>query len=352
MSNSTWDYNAGIQLPLAIRITLALGLAIIIIVATTGNAILCILVCQKKTMRSPINILLANLALTDVLLAVLCMPMDLVTLFAISWLSKMAVLCQFHAFLTSALMTANKIFLFVISIDRYSIIVNRTSRLTQRSCQFIVVALYLYSIGICIGPVLDTGLQTHCGMAGALESISSRVYVIVRFLATIIIPYSVMAYSYFWILVSVRKNKLKVGVEPSMMIVFASKGSTNNSQAVLRTVPCLSIDMRFKTRTFKTILILFVISVLCHLPSSALQLKWSLDDDLPSDSSSFIMWSMYLNSALNPLIYACRIQKFREVCHMLMFPLSCIPTYKSLFKKNENSQRLYRIKEHISTISR
>ena len=58
-------------MPVTLRVTLAAIMIFMITIGFLGNAIVCLIVYQKPAMRSAINLLLATLAFSDIMLSLL-----------------------------------------------------------------------------------------------------------------------------------------------------------------------------------------------------------------------------------------------------------------------------------------
>lgn len=72
MSNSTDTGVTGIQ------VTEYTFFAIIFICGATGNTLVCLVISQTPRMRTTRNFLLVNLAMSDLMVALLCIPFDVV----------------------------------------------------------------------------------------------------------------------------------------------------------------------------------------------------------------------------------------------------------------------------------
>nr|XP_006215510.1 probable G-protein coupled receptor 45 [Vicugna pacos] len=71
--------------PAPLRMSLAVIMALMVVVGFLGNAVVCVIVYQRPAMRSAINLLLATLAFSDIMLSVCCMPFTAVTLITVRW---------------------------------------------------------------------------------------------------------------------------------------------------------------------------------------------------------------------------------------------------------------------------
>lgn len=74
--NQTWsNYSGHIDLEGEVRISLY---ALIFFLSVVGNSLVIVTLIQNKRMRTVTNVFLLNLALSDLLLAVFCMPFTLI----------------------------------------------------------------------------------------------------------------------------------------------------------------------------------------------------------------------------------------------------------------------------------
>ena len=88
MSNSTADptpnldnlvrKSASLPTPKWLDIVEFLLFAVIFVVSTCGNILVCLVVALTARMRTTHNYLLVNLAVTDLMIALLCIPFDVV----------------------------------------------------------------------------------------------------------------------------------------------------------------------------------------------------------------------------------------------------------------------------------
>ncbi|CAD5217199.1 unnamed protein product [Bursaphelenchus okinawaensis] len=83
-----------------------------------GNSVVVVVILQQRSMRSVTNIYLLNLALSDLLLSVVCMPPTLVSSLVYCWVFG-DVLCKALAYLQPVVVTASAYTLAAIALERY-----------------------------------------------------------------------------------------------------------------------------------------------------------------------------------------------------------------------------------------
>jgi hypothetical protein len=292
-------------------------LVFMIVTAVFGNAVVCYIVYQKPAMRSSINLLLANLALVDVLIAVLCIVASFVTLAAQDWIFG-EVLCKVNGFCFSFLVTESTYILLAISWDRYLIIVRREETLTPYKAKIIIGITWIISLLLSFPPTIGWGTYGYknghilCTLNDAAFS-----YSLVFCVLTIIIPMIVMAYVYYRILCTVRKNSTKVINHPPVSGVETRVHKRGK----------MNIDYSFKTRAFLTILILFIGYFVCFLPYLVARFDAITGRHLATTcfTEAVLILICYLNSVINPLVYYVRIGKFREACRDIVPSCCCLP---------------------------
>ncbi|XP_070568386.1 high-affinity lysophosphatidic acid receptor-like [Ptychodera flava] len=332
--------NHGVGLPLAAVIPLAILMVLMILFSVLGNSIVCLIVYQKPAMRSAINLLLANLAFADIMIALTSMPFALVTIITTDWVFG-EVMCQITAFFHTLFSFEAVYILASISIDRFFIIVRRKDKLNPQRAKILISTSWLFSSLISIPPIFGWSQYTfvlgraQC-MLGKPEGVADAVYAILQILLLFYIPFLLMSYSYLCILNTVRRNSCRVQNHPESLSV--SQANKLGLTGITRPAR-VNVDMSFKTRAFTTILLLFIVFVICWAPYAITQLIILFDETTSKHYivETAILWLSYMNSAFNPIIYCWRIKKFREACREI------IPkTFKLLPKLPGRTQRRIR----------
>ena len=315
--NSSTDNS---QLGLGAVVPFSLLMVVMIVISALGNSIVCLIVYQKPAMRSAINLLLANLAFADILVAVFCMPFALITLVVGKWILG-DVMCKITAFLYFLFYLEATFILATISVDRYFIIVHRKDKLNPYRAKLLILLSWICSFVIAFPPLVGWGEYTQPRGAGPPQcwvetsTDPAKVYYIMLLLAVFFIPFVAMLFSYFFILNTVRRNSLRIQNHPESLSISQA---TKLGLAGLHRPSRVNVDMSFKTRAFTTILLLFIVFVICWAPYAISGLVFNFTDrEGYAVAHTTVLWLTYLNSAFNPIIYCWRIKKFREACREL-----------------------------------
>lgn len=291
------------------RIFLTIIMLIMIMISLCGNILVCYVVYRKPAMRSGINLLLANLALSDLVMSGTCMPLSIAYLNIENSKVINSTVCQLEAVLYLKLQTEKILLLVVISIDRYYIIVKRKDNLNTFKAKLIIAVTWLLSLTLTIPPIIGLGRYTYfsfrpqCSLQLMAISLPALIWVSVFNACSGFLPCVVMILSYGLILRTVRRNCFRVQNHPPV-----------NPTAMHRKGK-LFIDYSYKTRTFTTISLLTFVYIICVLPFKITEV-WTANNARPVSSSLSLgtLWLSYSHTALNPIIYTIRIRKFREAC--------------------------------------
>ncbi len=318
-TNGSGDSNISGEVPnslgLGAIIPFAVLLLLMMFISILGNCIVCLIVYQKPAMRSAINLLLANLAFADIMVALTCMPFSFITLIAGEWILG-NVVCEITAFLFIFFNMEAILILVTISVDRYFIIVQRRDKLNPKRAKVLICISWGCSILVAFPPTVGWGNydylsgQTQCRILPPCSGADSS-FIVLLIMALFFMPFISMTFSYLFIFNTVRRNSMRVQNHPeSLSISQASKLGLTGLPRPTR----INVDMSFKTRAFTTILFLFLVYVLCWCPfaiSGLLMLFKDSAGTVPAWEAT-IFWLTYLNAAFNPIIYCWRIKKFRE----------------------------------------
>ncbi|XP_020035265.1 probable G-protein coupled receptor 45 [Castor canadensis] len=338
MSNASDSQATPLSAPL--RISLAIMMMLMIVVGFLGNTVVCIIVYQRPAMRSAINLLLATLAFSDIMLSLCCMPFTAITLITVRWHFGDH-FCRLSATLYWFFVLEGVAILLIISVDRFLIIVQRQDKLNPRRAKVIIVVSWVLSFCISVPSLtgwtfVEVPARAPQCVLGYTEFPADRAYVVTLVVAVFFVPFGVMLCSYMCILNTVRKNAVRVHNQSDSLDL---RQLTRAGLRRLQRQQQVSLDLSFKTKAFTTILILFVGFSFCWLPHSVYSLLSVFSRRFYYSSSFYttstcVLWLSYLKSVFNPIVYCWRIKKFREAC------IELLPqTFQILPKVPERIQR-------------
>ncbi|KAJ1077980.1 hypothetical protein K5549_011307 [Capra hircus] len=301
--------------PATLRMSLAVLMMLTVVAGFLGNAAVCIIVYRRPAMRSAINLLLATLAFSDIMLCLCCLPFTAATLVTVRW----------H---------------FGDSFCRLS------------------AALYWFFVleapALAGWTLVEVPARAPQCVLGYTELPAGRAYVLTLVGAAFFVPFAVMLGAHLGVLHAVRKNAVRVHNQSERLDLRRLPRAC--LRRLRRQQQQASLDLSFKTKAFTTILILFVGFSLCWLPHSVYSLLSVFSRRFycgPSfyATSSCVLGLSYLKSVFNPIVYCWRIKKFREACLELLPPtFQILPKVPERIRRRIQPSTVYACTENQSAV--
>ena len=99
--SSSWSCSSLINLK-ALKVAATVAYSLILVVSLVGNSLIVLIVYKTPTLRKPINMLIANMAMSDLLYPMFLSPVELAKSHVGSWFIGSTLgeaLCKMHSFL-------------------------------------------------------------------------------------------------------------------------------------------------------------------------------------------------------------------------------------------------------------
>ena len=150
--SSFWSCSSLIN-PEAEKIGATVAYSLSLVFALVGNFLVVLTVYKTPTLRKPINLLIANMAMSDLLYPTFLFPVQLAEMHVGSWFiggTFGQVLCKLHIFLADASSFVSIQSLVLISVDRFgAVVVPLRSRLiTRKLCPFFIIATWITAMAV------------------------------------------------------------------------------------------------------------------------------------------------------------------------------------------------------------
>lgn len=286
--------------PQWIGILEALILFFIMLLAICGNFLVIAVVYRRRELRrTETHIFIVNLSITDISVALLCMPFSLLTAITQDWIFS-ADLCQLNGFLNVFFLLTSILTLTAISIHKYVGVVQPTKRkiFTRKRTIFAVLWVWCQAFVTALTPILGWNSyeyipgRTQCSVKVPRDNKASELanclFIIV---CGFVIPLGIMSFSYLKIFQTVKIHTQRV----------RSHSFKEEQSAFLN-----------ERRIIVTLFIILAVFLACWTPFSVLTLYATVaGNELPKYFSVAAYWLGFLNSAMNPMIYALRTKEFR-----------------------------------------
>ena len=139
--------------PTSAKIGETFAYCLIFVVSLTGNIFIGIIVYRTKTMRKPINLLIVNMAMSDLLFPIILIPRNLTSLYFDSWLISGPLgqaLCKLIPFLQDASTAVSVQSLVLIAVDRFGAVVFplRSPLISSKLCSFFILATWFVGLAL------------------------------------------------------------------------------------------------------------------------------------------------------------------------------------------------------------
>ncbi|XP_058851944.1 G-protein coupled receptor 54-like [Acipenser ruthenus] len=282
--------------------------ALIMLVGLVGNSLVIYVITKHRQMRTVTNFYIANLATTDILFLVCCVPFT-ATLYPLpSWVFG-DFMCRIVNYLQQVTAQATCITLTAMSMDRcYATVYplqslrHRTSRVAMAVSVGIWIGSFVLSVPVAAYQTLDTGYwygpQTYC--IEAFPSVyHQKTFILYTFLAVYLLPLVTICVCYAFML----KRMSRPVVEPS----------DNNYQVQLLAERSEAI----RTKISKMVVVIVVLFTICWGPIQFFILFQAFDSNFQKNYETYKIkiWAhcmSYSNSSVNPIVYAFMGANFRK----------------------------------------
>ncbi|XP_040031897.2 opsin 4b isoform X1 [Gasterosteus aculeatus] len=194
----------------------AIGVVILVVGITgmLGNFLVIYAFCRSRGLRTPSNIFIINLAVTDFLMCLTQAPVFFINSMHKRWIfGKKG--CELYAFCGALFGICSMMTLMVIAVDRYVVITRPLASLglmSRRKALGILAAAWVYSAGWSLPPFfgwsayVPEGLMTSCSWDYMTFTPSVRSYTMLLFTFVFFIPLFIIIFSYCCIFRAIRQT--------------------------------------------------------------------------------------------------------------------------------------------------
>ena len=345
-------YQDSIALPW--KVLLVALLALITLATTLSNAFVIATVYRTRKLHTPANYLIASLAVTDLLVSILVMPISTMYTVTGRW-TLGQVVCDFWQSSDITCCTASIMHLCVIALDRYWAItdaVEYSAKRTPKRAALMIVLVWVFSISISLPPFFWRQAKAEEEMLDCFVNTDHVLYTVYSTVGAFYLPTLLLIALYGRIYVEARSRILKQTPNKTgkrltrAQLITDSPGSTSSvtsinsrapdvpsesgspvyvnqvkvrvSDALLEKKKLMAARERKATKTLGIILGAFIV---CWLPFFIISLVMPICKDacwFHMAIFDFFNWLGYLNSLINPIIYTMSNEDFKQAFHKLI----------------------------------
>lgn len=141
-----------------------------ILLSVGGNGTVCYIVFRARRMRTVMNFFIVSLALSDIFMAVFCIPFTFVANLILNEWPFGETMCPVVTFLQSVTVFLSSLTLVAISIDRYvAIIYPFRAKMTKMQAFIVISVIWLFSFVISIPTAMTARTHTYVNVSTAPE---------------------------------------------------------------------------------------------------------------------------------------------------------------------------------------
>ena len=208
--------------PTAEKICKTFAYCLIFLVSLAGNTVIGIIVYKTKTLRKPINFLIVNMAMSDLLYPIFVIPQVIQQLYINSWLIGGPLgqaLCKLAFFLSNVSIAVSIQSLVLIAVDRFGAVVFpiRSPLISSKLCSpFFILATWIIAMAVYSPYLFAIKLVEYPGglMCGLHwkdvfgESSSYENYLVSILMIFIFVPLLLIAILYIIIYIRLKSQKI------------------------------------------------------------------------------------------------------------------------------------------------
>uniref|UniRef100_A0A674HYX6 Opsin 4 n=1 Tax=Terrapene triunguis TaxID=2587831 RepID=A0A674HYX6_9SAUR len=194
--------------------TIGTVILVVGITGTLGNFLVIYAFCRSRSLRTPANMFIINLAISDFLMSITQAPIFFTTSLHKRWIfGKKG--CELYAFCGALFGITSMITLMAIALDRYFVITRPLASIvvmSKKKALIILLGVWLYSLAWSLPPFfgwsayVPEGLLTSCSWDYVTFTPSVRAYTMLLFCFVFFIPLIAIIYSYVFIFKAIKNT--------------------------------------------------------------------------------------------------------------------------------------------------
>lgn len=309
----------------------AVALSLIIILTIGGNILVVLSPIVSKRLRTVTYYFLVSLAIADLLLGITVLPWSAIYTISSEWPFS-TVFCNIYISCDVMFCTASILHLLVISLERYFAITRPYAyqrKMNHRKATTIIIVVWVVSLGVSFLP-LHLGWNTADGSVQNYNDptqcilVWNKPYALFDGVLLFFLPLILMVFVYVRI-VSIAykqaKSIQKLMVKPAPSVRTTSPNGDMTDQEKQENTNNNHKNVVDEHKAVKIIAVVMGSFVVCWVPYFTMftfgpLCNWNISDLL----YNIVLWLGYINSLINPLVYALMNREFRRAFKTI---LSC-----------------------------
>ncbi|KYN32703.1 Rhodopsin [Trachymyrmex septentrionalis] len=305
-----------------------LGFAIGVLgtISIIGNGMVIYIFTTTKSLRTPSNLLVVNLAISDFLMMLCMSPAMVINCYYETWVLG-PLFCELYGMAGSLFGCGSIWTMTMIAFDRYNVIVKGLSAkpMTIKGALIRIFAIWLFTILWTIAPLfgwnryVPEGNMTACGTDYLTKDIVSRSYILFYSIFVYFMPLFLIIYSYFFIIQAVAAHEKNMREQAKKMNVASLRSAENQSTSAECKLAKASL-LACKLSALMTISLWFMAW------TPYLVINFSGIFETTKISPLFTIWGSLFakaNAVYNPIVYGISHPKYRAALFQRFPSLAC-----------------------------
>ncbi|KAM9495258.1 trace amine-associated receptor 13c-like [Clarias gariepinus] len=285
----------------AVYVFLYMGSAAVVLLTVCGNLLVIISVLHFKQLHTPTNMLILSLAVSDLLVGILLMPPTLIWTIESCWIFGRG-FCTGVWLIAGVLLIVSIYNIALISVDRYLALSNPflyTNTVSTKMMCNMVTGNWCLCLGYNAAVYYFNGnfLEASAMCPGECFIILNEIWSVIDLVVSFVLPLSVIIIFYTLVFVIAKKH------------ATAIRELNNHTRP--KTQKITSHSMKSEKKAAKALSILVSVFLVCLLPYFIYSLLGGVIE-LQLGIFQNVLIMLYLNSTINPIVYALFYPWFRK----------------------------------------
>nr|WCQ76403.1 long wavelength sensitive opsin 2 [Agrilus zanthoxylumi] len=287
-------------------------------ISVAGNGMVVYIFSSTKSLRTPSNLLVVNLAFSDFSMMFTMSPPMVINCYYETWVLG-PLMCEIYGMLGSLFGCTSIWTMTAIAMDRYNVIVKGLSAkpMNKKGALFRILLIWLFSLIWTLAPMfgwnryVPEGNMTACGTDYLTQDWLSKSYIFAYSVFVYFMPLSIIIYAYWFIVQAVAAHEKSMREQAKKMNVATLRSgdaANTSAECKLAKVALMTIALWFFAWT------------------PYLVTNWTGVLQTASISPLATIWcSLFAkaNAVYNPIVYAISHPKYKQALHKKFPSLSC-----------------------------
>uniref|UniRef100_A0A8D0GVK5 Neuromedin U receptor 1 n=1 Tax=Sphenodon punctatus TaxID=8508 RepID=A0A8D0GVK5_SPHPU len=302
---------------------------LIFVVGAVGNALTCLVIVRHRFMRTPTNYYLFSLAVSDLLVLLLGMPLELYEMWSNYPFLLGAGGCYFKTLLFEAVCFASILIVMALSVERYIAVVHPLKAkyvVTRNHAKRVILTLWILSVLCSIPNTSLHGIRSlYVPGVGPVPGSALCTLVKSRLTYNLIIQVTTILF-FFLPMATISILYLLIGLQLKKEKMLETLEARSSGDCDYHSIRLQQKKVR-RRKVTKMLFVLVVVFGICWAPFHTDRLVWSFVTHWTGPMLHMFQYIhilsgvfFYLSSAANPILYNLMSTRFREMfkdvmCH-------------------------------------